>query len=111
MKNFLINNKKVIILAVIAILFVAIIATGTVLLLKNNVVKEKEPVNSGQTTKTEAEIKKEEAIKAERSKDYQKALELFEKAKAEYEKVSNEEGVIDMDAKIFIIKQKLAEST
>lgn len=91
------NNRKRMIVAIVAIAFFIVAAgAGTFLILKSNMVK-KIPVT------TTAETNKEDGIEAEKSGDKAKAKELFKEARATYQESGNKQGVVDMDAKLCLI--------
>lgn len=93
---------KIISLSSILIIVFAIAVTMLVIGIKKQ-------ANSGndQTTsiKSQAEDLKTQAIKAEQNNDDKSALNLYKEAKAKYQQANDTNGVIDMDAKIYLIEQ------
>lgn len=98
------NYIKLIIIIVAIVLVVSGLAIGTFYLLKNNVAKKE--TDKSKTTKSTVEIKKDQAVEAENDNDNAKALELYKQLKDEYEAAGDSQGVVDMDAKIFLLEQK-----
>lgn len=82
-----------------AIFAVALIAVGVVFMLKTLKVNNS---NSSVVTNETADALKNRAIEALNT-DKEKAKDLFEEAKTQYEKLNDQENTIDMEAQIYLL--------
>lgn len=94
------NLKKNVLIAVGAIIVVSLIAVGAVFVLKSFKVSNKQPAST--VTNETADALKNRAIETLNS-DKEKAKDLFEEAKAQYEKLNDQENIIDTEAQIYLI--------
>ena len=93
------SKKKLVLLVIMGILVVAIIATGTVFLIKNfnNKNIDSRPVDAT------ADVLKSQAIDALKNQDNEKAKDLFIEAKQKYQAAGDNNNVVDTEAQIWLI--------
>ncbi|MGB4420270.1 MAG: hypothetical protein WBI29_00505 [Candidatus Saccharimonadales bacterium] len=93
------ENKKKILIIFGAIIIVIVIAIGAVFALK---ALQVDTPNSPVVTNETADALKNRAIETLNT-DKDKAKDLFEEAKTQYEKLNDQDNVIDMEAQIYLI--------
>ena len=92
------NIKKTLIIPA-AVLLVVAIAVGIIFALKaSNVGNNSNTV----ITNESADALKSQAVEA-LATDKEKAKDLFEEAKAQYEKLEDQDGIVDMEAQIYLL--------
>jgi uncharacterized protein YybS (DUF2232 family) len=96
------NNKKILFIAIGAILAIAIII-GIIFVVKANIGKNNS-ATSNQTVKQQADDLKSQAIQAQKTNDKTKAAELLEQAKQKYEAAGDTNNAVDSDALLYLMK-------
>lgn len=109
-KDILNNRKKLIYAIVAAVLVIAIIVTGTALILKANNSLKKTGEASGVITQTAADGLMSQAIEASKNNDNSKAKTLAEQAKKQYEGLKDVDGINDVEGFLYAIEH-LSESS
>ena len=105
-------NKKIM-LIIAALLIVIAVTIGTVFLI-SYFNKPKETVQQTVLpTKASADAIKDQAIITAKTADKEKAKQLLEQAKTEYEAIGDKNGVVNMESQIYMldhmpVKEKLA---
>lgn len=101
----MLNDKKKIIYIVAAVVLVAVIATGTVLVLKsldNGKSNTNQTQTPAPTAKEATDAQMNEAVQSLHS-DPAKAKELLLQLRKKYEDQGDTNGVINVDAQLFLI--------
>ena len=94
------NNKKLIYIVIIIVAFIAI-ATSTFLISKNIGNSKQDNTMSKEAA---ADSLKSQAIEALQANDNDKAKNLFEQAKQQYQDLGDKNNIVDTEAQIYLIE-------
>ncbi|HZJ34716.1 MAG TPA: hypothetical protein VFD55_01740 [Candidatus Angelobacter sp.] len=107
MFNNLTKKQKIIYIAV-AIVIVAAITVGAIFAFKS--INSNSNSNKVTPTAETATSLKDQGVAAEKTNSTDEAKRLFQEAKQQYEAIGDTNGVVDMNAKLYLIEHQYTPS-